>query len=70
MKEGRKRMVRRMCAAVGHPVVRLARTRIGPLRDPQLAPGTWRVLATDEVRALYAAALDGAARHPSNVSDP
>ncbi len=60
VKEGRKRMVRRMCAAVGHPVVRLARTRIGPLRDPRLAPGTWRVLATDEVRALYAAALEGA----------
>jgi 23S rRNA pseudouridine2605 synthase len=59
VKEGRKRMVRRMCASVGHPVVRLARTRIGPLRDPRLAPGTWRVLATDEVRALYAAALGG-----------
>ena len=59
VKEGRKRMVRRMCAAVGHPVVRLARTRIGPLRDARLAPGTWRALTTDEVRALYAAALDG-----------
>lgn len=61
VKEGRKRMVRRMCATVGHPVVRLTRTRIGPLRDPHLAPGTWRALATEEVRALYAAALDGAA---------
>jgi 23S rRNA pseudouridine2605 synthase len=60
VKEGRKRMVRRMCATVGHPVVRLARTRIGPLRDPRLAPGTWRALTTEEVRALYAAALDGA----------
>ena len=60
VKEGRKRMVRRMCAAVGHPVVRLARTRIGPLRDPHLAPGAWRVLTTDEVRALYAAGLGGA----------
>jgi len=59
VKEGRKRMVRRMCATVGHPVVRLARTRIGPLRDPRLAPGTWRALTTEEVRALYAAALDG-----------
>jgi 23S rRNA pseudouridine2605 synthase len=61
VKEGRKRMVRRMCATVGHPVVRLARTRIGPLRDPRLAPGTWRALGTQEVRALYTAALDGAA---------
>jgi 23S rRNA pseudouridine2605 synthase len=61
VKEGRKRMVRRMCAQVGHPVVRLARTRIGPLRDQHLAPGAWRALTTDEVRALYAAALGEAA---------
>jgi 23S rRNA pseudouridine2605 synthase len=59
VQEGRKRMVRRMCAAVGHPVVRLARTRIGPLRDPHLAPGAWRVLVSDEVRSLYAAGLAG-----------
>ena len=58
VKEGRKRMVRRMCAEIGHPVVRLARTRIGPLRDPHLAPGTWRAVTNDEVRALYAAGLD------------
>jgi 23S rRNA pseudouridine2605 synthase len=58
VKEGRKRMVRRMLAEVGHPVVRLVRTRIGPLRDARLAPGEWRVLTGDEVRALYAAALD------------
>jgi 23S rRNA pseudouridine2605 synthase len=64
VKEGRKRMVRRMCAEVGHPVVRLVRTRIGPLRDPHLAPGTWRVLAPDEVRSLYAAALAGAGGSP------
>ncbi len=60
VKEGRKRMVRRMCSAVGHPVVRLARTRIGPLRDPHLAPGAWRTLERSEVRALYAAALGSA----------
>jgi 23S rRNA pseudouridine2605 synthase len=59
VKEGRKRMVRRMCAAVGHPVIRLARTRIGPLRDPRLAPGAWRELDATEVRALYAAGLGG-----------
>mgnify|MGYP001821760913 CR=1 FL=1 len=53
MGEGRKREVRRMCAAVGHPVTRLIRTAIGPLRDPQLRPGTWRSLTLDEVRALY-----------------
>jgi 23S rRNA pseudouridine2605 synthase len=50
--EGRKRQVRRMCEAVGHPVVRLVRTRIGPLADRSLAPGEWRVLELDEVRAL------------------
>ena len=50
--EGRNRQVRRMCEAVGHPVRRLVRTRIGPLRDAQLRPGEWRELTTDEVRAL------------------
>ena len=50
--EGRNRQVRRMCDAIGHPVIRLVRTRIGPLRDPQLAPGEWRELTQDEVRAL------------------
>ena len=50
--EGRNRQVRRMCAAVGHPVRRLVRTRIGPLVDTRLAPGAWRALARDEVRQL------------------
>ena len=50
--EGRNRQVRRMLEAVGHPVVRLVRTRIGPLADRRLKPGEWRPLTTDEVRAL------------------
>jgi 23S rRNA pseudouridine2605 synthase len=54
--EGRNRQVRRMCEAVGHPVVRLVRTRIGPLRDGSLKPGTWRALTPGEVRRLYEAA--------------
>ncbi len=54
--EGRKRQVRRMCAAVGHPVVRLVRTRIGPLTDRRLAPGHWRLLTVAEVRSLEEAA--------------
>ncbi|CAN5196892.1 pseudouridine synthase [soil metagenome] len=54
--EGRNRQVRRMCAAVGHPVLRLARYRIGPLADPSLAPGRWRHLEAGEVRALEEAA--------------
>jgi len=50
--EGRNRQVRRMCDAIGHPVRRLVRTRIGPLRDTNLAPGSWRALSAEEVRAL------------------
>jgi len=50
--EGRNRQIRRMCDAIGHPVVRLVRTRIGPLVDRSLKPGTWRELTIDEVRAL------------------
>jgi 23S rRNA pseudouridine2605 synthase len=55
--EGRNRQVRRMCDAVGHPVRRLVRTRIGTLVDRELAPGAWRELHQDEVRALYTASL-------------
>jgi 23S rRNA pseudouridine2605 synthase len=50
--EGRNRQVRRMCDAVGHPVRRLVRTRIGPVRMGTLAPGEWRALTAGEVRAL------------------
>ncbi len=57
--EGRNRQVRRMCAAVGHPVRRLVRKRIGPIADPSLAPGAWRRLRLREVRALSGAAMRG-----------
>ncbi|MEM7139852.1 MAG: pseudouridine synthase [Actinomycetota bacterium] len=50
--EGRNRQVRRMCEAIGHPVTRLVRTRIGPLIDRRLKPGDWRILTRDEVRTL------------------
>jgi 23S rRNA pseudouridine2605 synthase len=59
--EGRNRQVRRMCDAVGYPVRRLVRTRIGPLRDTKLRPGQWRELTTDEVRALTRAVDQDAA---------
>jgi len=52
LREGRKRQVRRMCAAVGHPVQALARTRFGPLELRDLAPGGWRVLSPAEVERL------------------
>jgi len=58
--EGRNRQVRRMCAAVGHPVVRLVRTRVGSLTDRSLKPGEWRPLTQAEVRGLSAAATDEA----------
>ena len=45
-----------MCEAVGFPVLRLVRTRIGPLTDRTLQPGEWRPLTQDEVRALERAA--------------
>jgi 23S rRNA pseudouridine2605 synthase len=55
--EGRNRQVRRMGEAVGHPVRRLVRVRIGPLSDRRLAPGEWRELTQAEVRALERAAV-------------
>ncbi len=59
--EGRNRQVRRMCEAVGHPVRRLVRVRIGSITDRRLKPGTWRELTLTEVRALESvgAADDG-----------
>jgi 23S rRNA pseudouridine2605 synthase len=60
--EGRNRQVRRMCDAIGHPVVRLIRTRIGPLADRSLAPGAWRELAGDELRSLQRAVAGPEAR--------
>lgn len=53
MGEGRKREVRRLLAAVGHPVLALVRTAIGPITDRGLKPGAWRELTLDEVRSLY-----------------
>lgn len=50
--EGRNRQIRRMCAAVGHPVLRLVRVRIGPLADRKLGPGQHRDLTVAEVRQL------------------
>ncbi len=57
--EGRNRQVRRMCDAVGFPVVRLVRTRIGSLRDPSLGPGQHRTLESDELLGLQRAVRSG-----------
>jgi len=53
--EGRNRQVRRMFEAVGHEVMRLVRTRIGPLTDTTLKPGEWRELSREEVLDLQRA---------------
>ena len=55
--EGRYRQVRRMGEAVGHPVRRLVRTRIGPISDAKLKPGQWRPLSIAEVRQLSESAV-------------
>jgi 23S rRNA pseudouridine2605 synthase len=54
--EGRKREVRRMLDAIGLPVRRLVRTRMGPIRLGRLKPGEVRDLTAEEVRGLYRAA--------------
>lgn len=52
VREGRNRQVRRMCETVGHPVIRLERIAIGPVRDQWLRPGQWRDLTPQELQAL------------------
>ena len=56
VREGRNRQVRKMCEAIGHPVTKLKRVAIGPIRDVSLKPGQWRELSDSEVRRLRAAA--------------
>jgi 23S rRNA pseudouridine2605 synthase len=53
--EGRNRVVRRTMAAVGHPVKRLARTSVGPVRLGQAASGSVRELSSEEIGALQSA---------------
>jgi 23S rRNA pseudouridine2605 synthase len=51
--EGRNHVVRRMFAELGHPVLRLVRTAIGPIRLGDLRPGRTRHLGQAEVQSLY-----------------
>lgn len=53
--EGKNRQIRRMCEAIGHPVQRLVRTRIGPISDRSMQPGEWREWTIDERNAMVAA---------------
>jgi 23S rRNA pseudouridine2457 synthase len=52
LREGRKRQLRRMTAAVGLPCLRLVRVGLGPLTLGGLQPGQWRLLTTQEHSAL------------------
>lgn len=64
LRQGWKRQIRRMLGAVGAPVRRLVRVRIGPVRLGDLAPGEVRPLSPAEVRRL------GAGRAPRDAHDP
>ena len=57
--EGRNRQVRSMCDAIGHPVVRLRRVRIGPITDDHIRPGEFRDLTAGELAQLNRAAKSG-----------
>lgn len=50
--EGRNQQIRRMFDAIGHSVLKLSRTQIGPLSDDRLRPGQWRTLTAAEVKSL------------------
>ncbi len=52
--EGKNQQIRRMFAAVGHPVAKLRRIQFGPLDDPYLKPGQWRHCTPNELAALKA----------------
>ena len=58
IREGRNRQIRKMCEAIGHPVLRLTRVAIGPIRDPRLPTGRWRDLTAAEVQKLQTAAAE------------
>jgi pseudouridine synthase len=51
--EGRNQQIRRMFDAVGHSVLKLARVRIGPIVEPRLKSGSWRLLTREEVKQVY-----------------
>ena len=52
--EGRQHLIKRLCAAIGHPVVRLFRPAHAGVSVAGLRPGQWRALTPDEVRRVHA----------------
>jgi 23S rRNA pseudouridine2605 synthase len=57
--QGHYRQIRRMCEAIGYPVLKLIRVALGPLRLGSLPRGQWRPLSPDELRSLYALVPSG-----------
>jgi len=68
--EGRKHQVRRMCEIIGHPVVRLIRVGMGPLRLDDLPVGKYRYLASEEIAALRAIVSGDGRKSASRQSRP
>lgn len=68
--EGRKHVVRRLLDAVGHPVRRLVRTRVGEVSLGDLKPGRSRALTRAEVASLYRATEAGSAGTGRSVDNP
>ena len=54
IREGRQNQIRKMCEAVGHPVIKLRRVAIGPLVDTKLKPGEYRQLTPQEIKMFLA----------------
>jgi 23S rRNA pseudouridine2457 synthase len=68
--QGMNRQVRKMCAAVGLPCLRLVRVALGEVLLSPLAPGTWRELTTDEVATLRQTAGAGQSAAARKASRP
>lgn len=62
IREGKQNQIRRMFESIGHPVIRLQRIAIGPLRDPGLKPGHYRYLRPQEIRLFLARGKDATAK--------
>jgi len=62
LREGRNREIRRVLARLGHKVLRLVRTAVGPVKLGKMPPGEYRTLTRDEVRDLQRSATETGAR--------
>lgn len=68
LREGKKRQIRHMTAAVGLPTLRLVRVAIGPLTLEGLRPGEWRFVSAAEMRVLHKALQEARAQYRSEAS--